>query len=452
VSLIMKLTNKVGRRAASWRRQKDIWERLRSIAHLLTGNFASAIIGLAGFALTARALGPADYGVLALCFSFTRAVEKLVSFQSWQPLIKFGAHALETGNTTDFRGLLKFGLALDIGAALAGWVIAILLVFLASPILGITPETRTFALIYCTVLPFQISGMPTAALRLYGKFSVLAYGQVFGSIVRVLLCALGVLLSWKLLEFTLIWMGMQIFGSLSMTFLALRELRRRGVTGVLTAPLKGITQRFPGLWRFALSANVSLTIRSSANELDTLLVGLLADSVSAGFYHIAKRIGRIAQQAGVQVQAVVYPELARLWANRALDKFRAIVTQTEWMLAAGGVSVVLVVYLAIKPILLYTAGEKFLAAAPLVTVQAFAVMMMLSGSVMRSALLAMGRENAVLRAVLISTIAFHATAFGLIPVIGAMGANIAHIVMSTIWMATMFLGYRSYIARAQTGV
>ena len=445
VSLITELTIKAGRRAAHWRRQKDGWERLRNIAHLLTGNFAGAFIGLAGFALTARALGPSDYGVLALCFSFTRAVEKLVSFQSWQPLIKFGAQTLESGEPADLRGLLKFGLMLDIGAALVAWLIAILLVLFASPFLGIADATRTFALIYCTVLPFQISGMPTAVLRLYGKFSVLAYGQVFSGIVRVALCAVGVTLSWKLFEFTLIWMGTQIFGSLGMTALALRELRRRGVGAVLGAPLRGITQRFPGLWRFALSANVSLTIRSSASELDTLLVGLLADSVSAGFYHIAKRIGRIAQQAGVQVQAVVYPELARLWSNQSVEKFRAIITQTEWMLLAAGAAVVVFVYLAIKPILLYTAGDKFLAAAPLVTVQAFAVMMTLSGSVMRSALLSMGRETVVLRAVLISTAAFHVTAFGLIPLIGAMGANVAHIVMSTLWMTLMSIGYRSYI-------
>jgi O-antigen/teichoic acid export membrane protein len=452
VSLIAKLTDKFGRHAENWRGQKDVWQRLRSIGHLLTGNFASAIIGLVGFAMTARALGPADYGVLALCFSFSRAMEKLVTFQSWQPLIKFGASALEAGDLGDLRRLLKFGLMLDIGAALVAWIVAILLIFLAAPFLGITPETRTFALIYCTVLPFQISGMPTAALRLYGKFSVLAYGQVLGSIMRVVLCAIGIALSWKLFEFTLIWMGMQIFGSLSMTFLALRELRRRGIENVLTAPLRGITQRFPGLWRFALSANLSLTIRSSANELDTLLVGLLADPVSAGFYHIAKRIGRTAQQAGVQVQAVVYPELAKLWASRSLDKFKSIVTQTEWMLMAAGASAVVIVFLAIKPILFYTAGEKFLAAAPLVTVQAFAVMMLLSGTVMRSALLAMGRENAVLRAVMISTAGFHITAFSLIPVIGAMGANVAHIVMSTIWMAAMLISYRFYIAEATAGV
>lgn len=447
MSLIAKIRKKAASRATHWRSQQDFIQRLTSIGHLLTGNFAGSLIGLAGFALTARALGPADYGILALCFAFTRAVERLVSFQSWQPLIKFGAHALETGELDDLRRLLKFGLFLDIGAALAAWIVAVLLVLFASSLVGVSADTRIFALIYCTVLPFQISGMPTAALRLYGKFSALAYGQVIGSIIRVILCGIGVALSWGLFEFTLIWMGMQIVSSLSMTFLAFAELRRRGLKGTLAAPLCGITRRFPGLWRFALSANVSLTIRSSANELDTLLVGFLADPASAGLYHIAKRVGRIAQQAGVQVQAVVYPELARLWATKGIAKFKQIVRQTQWMLLASGIALVLLVYATISPLLLYTAGAEFLGAAPLVTVQAIAVMMTLSGSVLRSALLAMGLESAVLRSVLISTLAFHATAFSLIPWTGAMGANIAHIVMSTIWMAAMMLSYRNRISR-----
>ncbi|MDB5524076.1 MAG: hypothetical protein JWM58_1839 [Rhizobium sp.] len=447
MSLVAKIRKKAAKRVTQWREQKDFVLRLKNIGHLLTGNFAGAIIGLAGFALTARALGPADYGVLALCFAFTRAIERIFSFQSWQPLIKFGAHALETGELDDLRKLMKFGLLLDIGAALVAWLVAVLLIVFASSLVGVGVEARTFALIYCTVLPFQISGMPTAALRLYGKFSALAYGQVVGSIIRVVLCGIGVFLSWGLFEFTLIWMGMQIFSSLAMTLIAFFELKRQGLTNVFSTSLRGITSRVPGLWQFAISANISLTIRASANEFDTLIVGFLADPASAGLYHIAKRVGRIAQQGGVQVQAVVYPELARLWASKGIAKFTQIVRQTQWILLASGIAVVLLVYVLINPLLFYTAGPDFLAAGPLVTVQAVAVMMTLSGSVLRSALLAMGRENAVLRSVLISTAAFHVTAFSLIPLTGAMGANVAHIVMSTIWMATMMLSYRSGIAR-----
>ncbi|RVJ15587.1 lipopolysaccharide biosynthesis protein, partial [Sinorhizobium medicae] len=50
--------------------------------------------------------------------------------------------------------------------------------------------------------------------------------------------------------------------------------------------------------------------------------------------------------------------------------------------------------------------------------------------------------NEILRSVTIAAIGFHATAFALIPVIGAMGANVAHIVMASIWLSTMMLSYR----------
>jgi O-antigen/teichoic acid export membrane protein len=447
LSFLSQIKTKANKYIRKWRAQDDLVSRLKNIAHLLTGNFAGALIGLAAFALTARALGPNDYGILALCFTFTRAIERIVSFQSWQPLIKFGAEAIDRHDVDDIRRLLKFGLLLDMAAAAAAWLVAVAVVIFFSALVGISPETRSFALIYSTVLLFQISGMPTAVLRLYGRFSALAYSQVFGSIVRVILSAAGVLLSWGLFEFTLIWMGMQILSSLSMTLLAFLELRRRGVGGILSAGMKGITSRFPGLWRFALSANFSLTIRSSANELDTLLVGFFASPASAGLYHIAKRIGRIAQQAGVQVQAVVYPELARLWAAQSIEKFRRVVRHTELMLLAAGLVLVGVVYLTIEPILIWTAGADFVAAAPLASVQAFAVALTLCGTVMRSALLAMGRESAVLTGVLISTAAFHVTAIALIPLIGAMGANVAHIVMAFIWMGSMALNYRSGIRR-----
>lgn len=296
-----KLFKKIGGLRQILSRERTLLERLQSIAHLLTGNILSSVIGLIGFALTARALGPAGYGILALCFSYTRAVERIVSFQSWQPLIKYGAHSL-SDNADDFKemqSLLKFGLLLDVSAALAGWLIAVLFILLASPWLGISEDGASLAILYCTVLPFQVSGMPTAVLRLYGRFMAIAYGQVATSVLRVALCAIGVATGAGLFEFTLIWMSAQIIGTLVLVLFALAELRRQGIlSGLLSAPLRGITARFPGLWKFAISANLSLTIRSSANELDTLLVGYLADPTSAGLYHIAKRIGRIAQQAG----------------------------------------------------------------------------------------------------------------------------------------------------------
>src|SRR3546814_13462065 len=101
----------------------------------------------------------------------------------------------------------------------------------------------------------------------------------------------------------------------------------------------------------------------------------------------------MAQQIGVHVQAVLYPDVARLWAAGAIQEFRRAILQVEVMLAAFGIAVVLLLLAAAKPILLYTARPAFLGAAPLMIVQGIAVAAMLRSFPARSALLAIGRAS-----------------------------------------------------------
>src|SRR3546814_11608110 len=87
-------------------------------------------------------------------------------------------------------------------------------------------------------------------------------------------------------------MATQILGSLTFLGFGIRALRANGIRGVLAAPIKDVTQRFHGLWSFAWQSNLSLTLRSSAQQLDTLLVGALADPASAGFRSEERRVGK----------------------------------------------------------------------------------------------------------------------------------------------------------------
>src|SRR3546814_15978322 len=104
----------------------------------------------------------------------------------------------------------------------------------------------------------------------------------------------------------------------------------------------------------------------------------------------------MAQQIGVHVQAVLYPDVARLWAAGAIQEFRRAILQVEVMLAAFGIAVVLLLLAAAKPILLYTAGLAFLGAAPLMIVQGIAVAALLLSVPARSAPPALGHPRPVL--------------------------------------------------------
>ncbi|WP_082572868.1 MULTISPECIES: oligosaccharide flippase family protein [unclassified Ensifer] len=447
MKLLNILRKKIKKVRSGWHAESTLRGRLKNITHLLTGNFASAFIGLVGFALTARALGPADYGLLALSFAYVRGIERFVSFRSWQPLIKYGALALETGDSERLKALFKLGLLIDLATAFLGWGLAVLIVLLAGPLFGISDEMSRLVLIYCAVLPLQVTGMPTAVMRLYGRFKILAYGQVAASSLRTLLCIAGVYLGWGLFEFLVLWMASQICGSINRNLWAFREIRRQGLHDVMRVPLGDIRSRFPGFWSFSFQSNVAPIIQACAFEFDTLLVGYLADPVSAGLYHIAKRVAKIAQQAGEQVQAVLYPDLARAWATQEITEFRKTVNQTGWLLFGFGLFALFTAQLSIEWILRMTAGSEFVAAAPLVVTQFGAVIMLLCSRTLFSALLAMGHEKAALQSILLSGILFLVTALMLLPKIGALGANVAHIVMSSTWFVQMAIAYRRRLTR-----
>lgn len=401
--------------------------RLRNIGHLLTGNFASAILSLVAIALTARGLGPASYGILAIAFAYARTIERLVSFQSWQPLIRYGASLQEDGRHEDLKSLMKFGLLLDMAGALLALLIGLLLAMSGARLLDMTPEVQTTFLICCLMLPFNLNGMPTAALRLHGSYRLAAWGPVCGAAARLIGSAIALANGGGLVAFAAVWAGSQVIGSLLFLSLGFRVLRDRGLGGILSASVENITTRFSGIWRFAWISNVSFTLRSSADQFDVIIVGALAGPAAAGFYHIAKRAGRLAEQVSTQAQAVLFPDIARLWNKGDRAEMRRAIRQLELLLFGFGALMILFFLVAARPIIGLTAGAAFTPAAPLLVVQMVAVTLAMTGSGSRSALLAIGREKQVLKAVIAGTMVFHALAFTLVPQIGAMGANLAHI-------------------------
>jgi len=401
---------------------------------LLTGTFVTMAITLVSVALAARSLGPHDYGVLALILNSAQAIERLVSFQSWQPLIRYGAVLDGPEHRQDLLSLLKFGLLLDVAGAVAGWLLASALALIAQLFFDIDRATMILALMFASTLLFNLNGMPTAVFRLNGRFRIVATLQVLNAAIRLACILVAYLLGAGLTAMVLVWGGTQVLGYAIVLGMAMRQLRRSGLTGLLHAPLKNMAQRFAGLWRFTWSANASLTIWSTAQQFDTLIVGALADPASAGFYYLAKRVSRLALQLGSQVEAVIYPELTRLWSMQLRGAFKRAVLQVEVLLAAFGIGCVVFFFWTAAPLMRLAAGPQFVGAAPLLVFQMIAVTFTMCGTAGRSALLAMGRQRQVLATAMVAVATFHISALLLVPRVGAMGANIAHIFLGLVWL------------------
>jgi O-antigen/teichoic acid export membrane protein len=193
--------------------------------------------------------------------------------------------------------------------------------------------------------------------------------------------------------------------------------------------MRGLKKDFPGFFGFACSTNLSLTLRVITTEADSLFVGAVAGAPAAAVYYLAKRIAKVAVQIGAQVQAVVYPDVARMWVRGNVRGLRAATLQVQVALAGVGIAMLLGAYLFAPLLIRLGPGEAYRATYLLLLTQLVAVILMLHAAPSRSALLAMNQSWLVLAISGLGTAAFVGVAAYAVPRYGAIGGNIAHIVL-----------------------
>ena len=160
--------------------------RLLSNASLLVGGRSlNGIFNLTAMTLIVRTVGLEMFGLLVLIHAFTSTISDLAKFQSWQAVLRYGTPALEQGRELDFRRLVKLTVLLDLGSTLLGVVVAILVVPLLAPRLGLSAEWIPAVQLYAISIFFMVTATPTGLLRLFDRFDLLSVSNAMGSVVRV---------------------------------------------------------------------------------------------------------------------------------------------------------------------------------------------------------------------------------------------------------------------------
>lgn len=400
--------------------------RLKSIGHLVTGNAMNALMMLASTTIAARTLGAESYGVLALILTIGRFTERVVRFESWQPLIRYAAQEEVEGDKQRLSKLFLYGLMLDVTCSLLAGGVTILAGKLLAPVLGLEEEQAMIA-VYALAIAVNIRGMSTGALRLAGNFRLLAYIQSAASTLRIIMALTALYIGADLMTFVIMWTISQMCDSLLFLFMGFRALRKLEIPNPLTASPVGLRQQFPGFLRFAFSTNLSGTMRTLTQEADTLLVGAFAGKSAAGFYHLAKRMAKASQLVGEQMQAVLYPDMARMWAKADFKAFRRTAARVQLALGVIGITILVAAVVIGEILIKFVFGQEFAETYPLLIAQLVAVVLILHAAPSRSALLAMNKPTYVLGTAIASTIVFFGVAFATMPHFGALGANFAHI-------------------------
>jgi len=347
------------RRVLAWF-QDEVFRRLFiNAGKLLSANVVGAVLGLIAAVLTARALGPQNYGILALVLVYQLTVGKLVTFDAWQAVIKFGSEALHADDRAGLRQLVKFGFALDVASALVGTILAIAL---AGPVIGLLGwdlSVRPLVVLYSVLILFSLSGTPIGILRLFDCFDLLGYTAILSGAVRLAGVAWCLVTRQALFGFVLVYLVTGIIGQLYQLFASLWVLKKQNVTGIVNEPLRGIRRRFPGIVDYVWTTNLTMTVRMLSRETDGLFIAALTTPAALGLFKVAKQFAVVLPKFSEPLSQSIYPELTRAWAARDGRRFVSLIKRTTLLTSAAAFLGWFAFFLAGRWVIRWTVGPAF---------------------------------------------------------------------------------------------
>lgn len=390
------------------------------------------MFGVLTLAILAHALGPASLGILVMVEAYAKLVDQLVRLETWQCIVRYGSAANEEHDFKRLKRLLKFGTLVDCVGALSAAAVAFACVPIAADLFGWDAETMRLAQIGSISLLLRASSTPTGVLQLYGRFPVIAWSESATAMFRLVATAATWAADGPLLAYFLIMILLPCLQRIGISLFAWRELRRRGHQHFIWTPLNGVARENSGLWSLLWSANATVLVRKSTQELDSLIVGSILGSAAVGIYHIARRLGQALTKLGSMLQQASFPDLARIWARADTAAFLRLIKQVE--LATLGVGLLGLVIGAWNAALIVSliAGPEFKDAVTPLIIQMCAVFLFLCGSTLRPALMSMGLQVQMLGAVLASAIVFYIVLLLAVPRLGVAGASLAHVAFNLI--------------------
>ena len=198
---------------------------------LLAGEGVSSVLSLISVAITTRTLGAEAFGVLVLVQTYVYLIDRLVNFQPWRGLIKYGAEALDARDMPRLTGLVKLGTLLGHFQCCTGVIVALLGAALFGRILGWDDRTVQLTLISRLGHRHQI-GRDTdwciaPVRRISARF--FAIQNAAAALVKLIAIAVAAYLGADLFGFVIVWAATDALGFGILVIAGQVELYRKGL-------------------------------------------------------------------------------------------------------------------------------------------------------------------------------------------------------------------------------
>lgn len=376
---------------------------------LLRGRGVAALLMLAAMGLMARALPPAEFGLVMLLHSFVLGARGLVNVKPFEAIVLYGTRNAARPERTE--QLLRLTLLVDAATVVAAFALAWLAAGWLAGWLGWSAAELALARGYSLVILTSMTGTASGVLRLYDRFDVIASQRVVQGAVMLAGAAAVAVVGGGLTAFLVV-QGLAF--AAHNAYLQLggwREFRRRHPEARLAGPvLAARRRRFPGLGRFLAVTYWQGNLDLFPKHLVVLGAGAILGETAAGLYRLAAQTTRVISVPALLLRQVLFPDLARLW-RVAPGEFHRLLRRA---LAGSAVSAVVLLGATLwfgDELIAAVFGADYAAGAVLLGWLMLAAALELVTAVLRAGLYARARAGTVLFGYAAGVV-LHAAAFG----------------------------------------
>ncbi|WP_313805276.1 lipopolysaccharide biosynthesis protein [Sphingobium sp.] len=417
---------------------------LANTGWLLGGKGVGAVLSLAYLAIVTRTLGVADFGRFALVLSAANVIKTLVSFDSWQIVVRYGQPHLASGDGDALNRVLRLCILIDLASALAGGLIAAFVILAFGSLMELSADMGWQAWIFCMVMMITIRSSPTGVLRLFDRFDSGAFAETMIPVGRMIGAALAWVLMPNVTGFLIAWGAAELLCAASYWWLAISiggdKLGHWRAGRAWDARAEN-----PGIVGFLTATNLQTTLSSVGQQVAVLVVGLFVGPAGAGLYRLANQLANSLTKISSLLSRSIFVELSRTHSSHGAQALGTLFRRTNRLAFIAGAVIIALILTIGHPLLGLIAGSEFLPAYPLLLLLGIAACIDLVGVSYRPLLMATDRASLSLRITLVSTGLLLGMQAALLPIYGTIGAASANIIASVAGFAMMGLASRKTV-------
>ena len=402
---------------------------LANTGWLLGGKGVGAVLSLAYLAIVTRTLGVADFGRFALVLSAAQAIKTLISFDSWQIIVRYGQRHLAEGNADALNRVLRFCILIDLASAVAGAALAAVIIMVFGPLMDLGPDLALAAWGFCVAMMITIRSSPTGVLRLFNRFDSATYAETMIPVGRMIGAGVALATGPSITSFLIAWGAAELLCAIAYWVLALRVGGKR-IGHWRAGRAWDARAENPGIVGFLTATNLQSTLSSVGSQVAVLIVGGFVGPAGAGLYRLANQLSQSLTKISSLLSRSIFVELSRTHGTHGSSELRALFRRTNRLALIAGAVIILLILAVGHPLLGLIAGKEFLPAYPLLMLLGVAASIDLVGVSYRPLLMATDGAALSLRITFIATVALLALLAILLPLYGTIGAAVANVVAS----------------------